>query len=120
MITTAASAMRDSFMAVSRWKTSAVRIGDRQLLRRIQRNNLRTVRRQNHFFLDAGRGKSVARRTVRFDREHHPDLELDRVAQRIETRYQRALVQSETEAVAKVESERFHFTAEADLLRGRK
>src|SRR6267154_1084211 len=79
---------------------SSVCIGNRQLFRRVQGNNLGSVWRENHFFLDARRGDAIACRAIGFHCEDHPGLELDRLLERVQARDERPLVQAETQAVA--------------------
>src|SRR5690242_8201212 len=94
-----------------------VGVGNWQFLSGVKRDDLGAARREDHFLLDARGRNSIGRRTVRLDCEHHAGLELDRLAQRREPRYERPLVQAETEPVAEIEAERVHLAREADLLR---
>src|SRR5256885_10109090 len=48
-----------------------VGVGNWQLLCRIERDDLRALRREDHFFLDARRRDAVGGGAVGFDREHH-------------------------------------------------
>src|SRR6266571_8808666 len=92
---------------------SLIRIGNRQLLRGVERDDLGAFRRQDYLLLDARRRDAVARRAIGFDREYHSGLELDRLPQRCEPRNQRPLMQPEAEAVAEVEAEGVHLAREA-------
>src|SRR6266850_4811674 len=87
---------------------SLVGVGNRQLLRGIQGYDLCAGGSEDYLLLDARGGDAVARRAVGLDREHHAGLELDRLAERIEARDERPLVQAEAEAVAEVEAEGVH------------
>src|SRR6185437_8135242 len=75
---TAHEGYRDCVRAWSR-SSRSIRIGDRQFLRRVQRNDSGSVRRQDHFLLDACGGDAVGGGTICLDREHHPGLQLDRI-----------------------------------------
>src|SRR5437588_4575909 len=58
--------------------------GDEQLLGREARDHLGAGRRDDHLFLDPGGGATVGRRAVSLEREHHSDLELDRVVEGVQ------------------------------------
>src|SRR6476620_1026814 len=103
----------------SRWVRSSKRVGDRQRLRRVEPNHLRSARREDHFLLDPRRRDAIARRAVGLDGEHHAGLELDRLLQRAQTRDELPLVQAEAEAMAEVEAEGVHLARDADLLGSR-
>src|SRR2546421_5632951 len=88
--------------------SALIGVGNRQLLRWVKRDDLRAVRSQDDFFLDARRRNAVGGRTIRLYGEHHSRLELDRLAQRREARNKRPLVQSQAQAVAEIEAEGVH------------
>src|SRR6266404_4936074 len=94
----------------------SVCIGNRQLFRRVQGNDLRSGWRENDFFLDARRGDAVACRAIGLYREDHPGLELDRLPERAQARDERPFVQAETQAVAEVETESIHLARKSDVL----
>ena len=95
---------------------ASIWIRDRQLLGREQRDDLRAVGREHHLFLDARGRDAVARRAIRLDREHHADLELERLAERRDARDQRPFVQPQPQAMAEVQTERVDLAREADLV----
>src|SRR3989442_8954665 len=94
-----------------------VGVGNGELLSGVKGNDGGALRREDHFFFDARGRDAVSRRAVGLHSEHHARLQLDRLAQRREPRDQRALVQPEAEAVAKVKAESVHLAREADVLR---
>src|SRR5438309_5008732 len=95
---------------------NSVRVGNREFLCRVKRDDARALRGEDHFFLDARGRDAVGRRAIGLHREHHAGLELDRFAQGREARDERALVQPEAQAMAEVEAEGVHLAGEADLL----
>ena len=54
--------------------SASVPVGDRKLVGREQRDDLRARRRDDDLLLDARRGDAVGGRAVRLDREHHAGL----------------------------------------------
>src|SRR5262245_60319145 len=94
-----------------------VGVGNWQFLSGVERNDLGAARSEDDLLLDARGGHAVARRAVGLDREHHAGLQLDRLAERVEARDERPLVQAEAEAVAEVEAERVHLAGETGFLR---
>src|SRR5262245_36865149 len=98
----------------------SVLVGDRQLVGGEQRDDLRAGRGHDHFLLDAGGGGAVGGGAVRLDGEHHARLQLHRIVERVQAADDRALVQTQADAVAEIETESGHLALEADLLRLRK
>src|SRR5215210_6590036 len=95
----------------------SVGVGNRKFLCGIKRNDLGAAWCEYDLFLDARSRHAVAGGTVGFHREHHSGLELDRLAQRVQPRDQRPLMQPEAQAMAEVEAERVHLAAKAGFLR---
>src|SRR5262249_5016258 len=93
-----------------------VPIRNRQLVGREQRDDLRALRRHDHFLLDARRRGAVTLRAVGFDREDHAGFQLHGVIEGVEAGDDRALVQAQAEAVAEVQAEGSHLALEADVL----
>src|SRR5260370_35212374 len=77
---------------------SSIRIGDRELLRGVERDDRGPGRREDHFFLDPGSRDAVARGTVRLHPPHHPRLTLARAVQRAEPAETRPLGQAKPRA----------------------
>src|SRR5262249_28889986 len=94
----------------------SIRIGDRQLFRRIKRDHLGAFGRHHHFLFDACGGIAVGGGTISLEREDHAFLYLEGIIEGVEAADDGALVQAEAESVAEEESERFHLADEADLL----
>src|SRR6185295_13933747 len=89
-----------------------VGIGDREFQRGVERNDLRSFRREYDFLLDACRGYAVLRRAEGLDRKHHARLELVGFYEGIDARNERPLVQSEPQAMAEIEAKRGHLGLE--------
>src|SRR5439155_7266021 len=93
----------------------SVAVRDRQLLRRIKRNDLRAFGCEDHHFFNAGIGNSICSRAEGFDCKHHPRLQLVWFDKGIQTRDQRPLVKAEAQAVAEVQPECRHLALEPDI-----
>src|SRR5438105_5570000 len=94
---------------------NSVRVGNREFLCGVKRNDARALGGKDDLFLDARGRDAVGRRAIGLHREHHAGLELDRLAQRAQAGNQRTLVQAEPEAMAEIEPEGVHLAREADL-----
>src|SRR5256886_11384023 len=93
----------------------SVAVRDRQLLRRIKRNDLRAFGSEDHHFFNARSGNSIGSRAEGFDCKHHSRLQLVGFYKGIQTRDQRPLVKAETQAVAEVQPECGHLALESDI-----
>src|SRR5687767_29106 len=85
-----------------------VPVGDRQFLRREQRDHAAALVGDHDLFLDARGGIAVFGRAVGFEREHHAFLDLGRMIHRDHARDDRPLVDRATDAVAELQAERTH------------
>src|SRR5205085_11576252 len=91
---------------------SSVGVGNRKFLCGVERYDFCAARREDHLFLDAFGRDAVGGGAIRFHREDHTGLELDRLAQRSEAGGERPLDQAGYAAVAEVEAEGIHLARE--------
>src|SRR6185312_9302219 len=110
----AAPLMTTTFPVKSIAVPPSIRVGDRQLVGRVERDHLGALGRHDVLHRDARRREAVARRAIGLEREHHALLDLHRVLEGVEPADDRPLVEAQAQAMAEQQAERLHLAGEAD------